>query len=252
MTALPLPVAREDDPAELHRLASVNNLDLLAAQKEARITETSAGIARRFRLLGGASVGYYYEKDVKQDHSTIRGPTLDLELPVFNQGQARVARAEAQLQLARAHLAELELDTGAGVDLAAERVRALSEVVRLYREALIPERESVTARSQEEQNFMLIGIFEVIQNRVLQYDAYQGYLEAVRDYWLARVDLMRFVGVKLPSDSQVSPSGPTVAQLLAPPPAPVMPGMSMQRGATPVARSPSRPANNGGQKGPKP
>ena len=195
----------------------------VAARQEATIAAKSADITRAFRLLGSTTLGYDHEQEV--DKSTIRGPTLDLELPIFNQGQARVARANAQLQLARARLAQLELSSGNGVDLAAERVRVLSDVVRMYRESLIPERESVTARGQEEQNFMLIGIFEVIQAKTQEYDAYQGYLEAVRDYWLARVDLMRLVGARLPSDKEISATTPTVTQILTPPPAPPMAGM---------------------------
>lgn len=221
---LPLPVVTEDDAAELRRMADQNNLGLLAARQEVAITAKSARITRNFRLLGTTTLGYDHEREV--DKSTIRGPTLDLELPVFNQSQARIARADAQVQLARARLAQLELSSGNGVDLAAERVRVLSEVVRIYRESLIPERESATARGQEEQNFMLIGIFEVIQAKTQEYDAYQGYLEAVRDYWLARVELMRLVGARLPSDKQISATTPTVMQILTPPPAPPMAGMA--------------------------
>jgi cobalt-zinc-cadmium efflux system outer membrane protein len=221
---LPLPVSTEDDPAQLRQIANQNNLSLLAARQEATITAKSAQITRAFRFLGSTALGYDHEQDV--DRSIIRGPTLDLELPIFNQGQARVARADAQLQLARARLAQLELSSGNGVDLAAERVRVLSDVVHVYRESLIPERESVTKRSQEEQNFMLIGIFEVIQAKTQEYDAYQGYLEAVRDYWLARVDLMRIVGSRLPSDKEISASTPTVMQILTPPPAAPMGGMA--------------------------
>ena len=229
---LPLPVAAEDDPAELRRMSDQSNLSLLAARQEAMIAAKSAGITQAFRLLGTTTLGYDHEREV--DKSTIRGPTLDLELPIFNQGQARVARASAQLQLARGRLAQLELSTGNGVDLAAERVRVLSDVVRIYRQSLIPERESVTARGQEEQNFMLIGIFEVIQAKTQEYDAYQGYLEAVRDYWLARVDLMRLVGARLPSDKEISATTQTVMQILTPPPAPPMAGMA---GSEPVGTS---------------
>lgn len=222
--ALPLPVAQEDDPAELHRLAG-QNLALLAAERRVAIARDTAHITRSFRLLGGTSVGYYHEQDVKAAHSTIQGPTLDLELPLFNQGQARVARADAELQIARARLGDLALRRADGIDPAAERVRALSEVVGIYREGLIPARESVTGRSQEEQNFMLIGIFEVIQAKTQEYDAYQGYLEAIRDYWLARVDLARLVGVQLPSESQVTEGGPSAADVLPPAAAASMPGM---------------------------
>ena len=46
---------------------------------------------------------------------------------------------------------------------------------------------------------MLIGIFELIAIKQEEYDAYQGYLESVRDYWVARAGLARAVGSMLPS-----------------------------------------------------
>ena len=55
--ALPLPVATEDDPAELRRMAAAYNLDLLAARKAAGITERADVSTRRQRLLGATAVG---------------------------------------------------------------------------------------------------------------------------------------------------------------------------------------------------
>ncbi len=80
-------------------------------------------------------------------------------------------------------------------------MRVLREIVETHRDALIPQRESVVARSQEQQNYMIIGVFELIQAKRQEYDAYQSYLEAIRDYWVARTDLMRAVGARLPSES---------------------------------------------------
>ena len=48
---------------------------------------------------------------------------------------------------------------------------------------------------------MIIGVFGLIQAKRQEYDAYQSYLEAIRDYWLARTDLMRAVGDRLPSEA---------------------------------------------------
>lgn len=224
---LPLPVATEDDPVELRRMAETGSLGLLAARQEAEISASAAGVTRNFRLLGDTAIGYDREREV--DGSRISGPTLDLELPIFNQGQARVARAEAQLRLARARLARIELLSGNGIDLASERVRVLSDIVTIHRLSLVPQREIVTVRSQEEQNFMLIGVFDVIQAKTQEYDAYQSYLESVRDYWLARIELMRLVGARLPSERQTSERTESVADILAtpatsqtPPGAPVM------------------------------
>lgn len=209
---LPLPVEHEDDPVSLRMTASSSSLELLAAREEAAIFASSAKTTRAFRLLGGTTIGYDREREV--DTSVIRGPTLDLEVPIFNQGGARVARADAQLRIAKAKLAQIELSTDNAIDLAAERVRALSDIVRIHREALVPQREVVAARSQDEENYALIGEFEVLMAKTQEYDAYQGFLEAVRDYWLARVDLARLVGSRLPSDKEAVHNTPSVGEIL--------------------------------------
>ncbi len=211
-TILPLPVATEDNPAELRRMAAENSLTLLAARREAEISADAAGVTRALRLLGDTGIGY--EREEETDGGRLGGPTLDLELPIFNQGQARVARAEAQLRVVRARLARIELSSDNSVDAGAERVRVMSEIVRIHRQSLVPQREIVVARSQEEQNYMLIGVFDLIKARTEEYDAYQSYLEAVRDYWLARVDLMRVVGARLPSEQQISAPTPSVSEIL--------------------------------------
>ena len=211
---LPLPVASEDDPATLDALANHGNLDLLAMSREVDILASAAKITRNFRLLGGTEIGIDREREV--DGSIIQGPTLNLEVPIFNQGGAKVARADARLLAARARLLALHLKTDNAVRLGAERVRVLSAVVKDHHDALIPARETIVERSQQEQNYMLIGIFEVIQAKTQEYDAYQSYLEAIRDYWDARIDLMRVVGARLPSETQAGAQTPSVAEILTP------------------------------------
>lgn len=181
-----MPVSAEDDPLQLAELARTSSLELLAARQQADILVDALGITRKLRWLGGSEIGYERERDA--DGSRLRGPTLDLELPIFNQGQAKLARAEALLARARARVATAELGVDNAVRLGAEQVRELSQVVAIHRDALIPQREKVVERSQQEQNFMLIGVFELIQAKVQEYNAYESYLEAVRDYWLARVE----------------------------------------------------------------
>ncbi len=209
---LPLPVEHEDDPVGLRQTASLSSIDLLAARKEAAIFASSARTTRALRLLGSTSIGYDREREV--DKSVIRGPTLDFEVPIFNQGGARVARADAQLRIARAKLAQIELSSDNAISAAAERVRVFSDIVRIHRDALVPQREIVAARSQDEEDYALIGEFEVLLAKTQEYDAYQGFLEAVRDYWLARVDLTRLVGSRLPSEREALRNTPSVGDIL--------------------------------------
>lgn len=213
--ALPLPVPEEDAPERLAALAREGNLELLAARQEAEVLADALGITRKLRWLGGSEIGYEREKEA--DGGRLRGPSVSLELPVFNQGQGKLARAEAQLAGALARVAQAELSSEHAVRQGAETVAAMRRVVATHRESLVPQREAIVARQQERQNFMLIGVFELIQAKVAEYDAYQAYLEAVRDYWLARVELAHAVGQRLPSDAGIGERTPGVQDILAPP-----------------------------------
>lgn len=198
---LPLlaPVQNEDEAAGLLALAQQQRLDLSAARREVELLDQALHLARRWRLLGNVEVGYEREKD--SDGSRRRGPTLALAIPLFNQGQAAIARAEAQLEQGRASLAQLQHGVDNAVRLGVEQVAAQRAIVADYRDALVPQREAVVQRELERFNYMLIGAFELLLARQQEYDAYQGYLLAVRDYWQARVALARAVGAELPSSA---------------------------------------------------
>lgn len=232
-------VAGEDDLATLQSLAREQRLDLAAARREVDLLDDALALARRWRLLGRVEVGI--EREREADGSRVSGPTLALALPLFDQGQAAVARAEAQRERSQAMLAGLELSVDAEVRMGVERVAALRSIVQDYSEALIPQREAVVARQTERLNYMLIGVFELLLARQQEYDAYQGYLESVRDYWQARVALARAIGTQLPSDAQASGRALGIEAVLEPA-APDGHGAHGQHGA---ASSSAPPAGNG-------
>lgn len=209
------PVAAEDDLDALLKLAHAQRLDLSAARREVEILSDALGVARRWRLLGSVEVGV--ETETETGAKRVTGPTLSLALPLFNQGQAAIARAQAQLEISRADLAQLELAIDNDVRLGVERVAAMRGIAQDYRDALVPQREAAVARQLERFNYMLIGAFELLLTKQQEYDAYQGYLEAVRDYWLARVDLARAIGTRLPSETAIGERTIGVEAIVAPP-----------------------------------
>lgn len=198
---LSAPIAEEEALPELFKLADASRLDLAAARKRVSLLADALGLSRRFRLLGEITLGVETQRET--DGSRLTGPNLALELPLFNQGRGRLAKAEASLQEAEAELRTLEIGISNGVQRAAAEVAAAKNRAQHYRQSLIPLREAIVARTQEQVNFMLVGQFELLLAKQQEYDAYQGYLEAVRDYWLARVELVREVGAPLPSSAQV-------------------------------------------------
>ena len=200
---LPSPTSVDTDADALVDLARSQRLDLVAAQQAVALREDALQVSRRWRWLGAIDLGYEREREV--DGSEIRGPTLALELPIFNQGQGALARARAELQSARSELGVLTLSVENGTRLALDQLRLSYDIAERYRTALLLSREAIVARSQEQTNFMLIGVFELIRAKQDEYDAYQEYLEAVRDYWIARAGLKQQIGGELPDDASDLP-----------------------------------------------
>lgn len=182
------------DPSleHLYRVAEINRMDWAAARKETHRLEDALGVVRTTRYLGDITLGAEYERDGGVDQL---GPALELEIPLFNQGQGRLLRKESELQRARAHLRLLDIEIQNGIQRAWSELRQARAQVEHFKSTVLPLSESMVARTQEEVNFMLKGPFELLKVKQTEYDAYQGYLEALRDYWLSHARLNREAGV---------------------------------------------------------
>ena len=198
------------DEAALLKVAETQRLDLSAARRDFANQQDLASMTRRWRWLGDLEGGYERESDT--DGARLRGPTLALRLPLFNQNQSGVMRADAQAEMAQAHLSDLELRVKNEVARSLDQLASAREIANAYRSAVLPQRDLLVSSTQEEHNYMLVGVFELLQARRSQLDAYQSYVEAVRDYWLARTDLRKSVGGVLPGENPIDVDVPMTDQ----------------------------------------
>jgi cobalt-zinc-cadmium efflux system outer membrane protein len=127
----------------------------------------------------------------------VTGPELSVELPIFDQGQARAARILAQVRQARARQAELAVNIRAEVRALRNRLVVAHRSAEHYRTVLLPLREKALKESQLRYSAMLLGVFQLLQARREQIEAYRSYLETVRDYWITRAELERASGGSL-------------------------------------------------------
>ena len=220
LTVLPAPHPTSFDAEDLVALALESRLDLAAAHRAVSLREDALGVSRRWRWLGSVEIGYEREREF--DGSRASGPSASLELPIFNQGQGTIARAEAELLQARAELDALALTVQNDASLGIDAMDVARKIAESYRTELVPPREAIVARTQEEVNFMLVGVFELLLVKQQEYDAYQAYLEAVRDYWVERAKLRGAVGGRLPDDGSPMESTIGVEAILPSPDAPAM------------------------------
>ncbi len=188
---LPAPPESDPLPADLAERALASRLDIAAARREAEMLQQVWSASRTFRWLGEFEAGYESERDHGE---TLRGPTFRLTLPLLHWNRSGVLRAQAAHEGARARLAALELAARNDLALGQDRMDTARRIAEIYRATLVPQFEAVSARTQEEVNFMLSGAFEALAARREQFAAYVEYIAAVRDYWLARVELRQASG----------------------------------------------------------
>ncbi len=199
---LPEIVSTEDLPADLQALATAQRADLVAADVYLASAEDFARSAKRWRWLGALEVGY--ARDREDDGARFAGLSLSLGLPIFNQGQGSVLRASAYAEKAAALRTQTVLRVQSEVQTASAQLASARTLVGIYRDQLVPARTAVVEAQQKRFNFMLIGAFELLQGKREEYDAYQGYFEALSAYWVARAELARAIGGNLPSDQNIA------------------------------------------------
>ncbi len=192
-------------PDALERLGVERRPDLAGARSEAAAAKAALVSAQRWRWLGRTSVGGEVERDT--DGQITAGPTLSLELPIFDQKQAVLARHEAVYRQRVREAEALAITVRSEVRAARDQMLGARQVAEHYRTVLLPLRRQIVEGTQGHYNFMLLGVYELLDSKRRELESYERYVDAVRDYWLARTELERAVGVRL----DAPPSEPRAA-----------------------------------------
>lgn len=192
-----LPPLPESDIAlrGLESLAVAQRFDLSAAQMELAGVVRALGLTKSYRYIGALEFGMDTERE--NDRTNLTGPRLRLELPLFHQGQARIAKSEAELRRAERKLEALAIGIRSDARMLHDKLAALRETARFYESEVVPTRRAITAGMLLQYNGMLVGNFELFQTRTEQIEAEQKSIEALRDYWTTHAELERVVGGKL-------------------------------------------------------
>ena len=199
---LPVPATLGAD--DVSQWAAENRLDLLSAREALRFATVAQSHARRWRWLGDTSIGVARERDAATGLATaetITGPSASIAIPIFNQGRGTLGRARSVREQLEANVRFLEVSIANEVPSRIAALEAAQKSVSLYREQIIPTQKLIVDESRKQQNFMLIGTFELLAAKQHQVEGYEAYIDALRDYWLARIDLLRATGGRFPGMS---------------------------------------------------
>ena len=186
----------EVSTAQLESRAIQQRLDLAAARQQFIAEARARGIARAEAILQGAEFGGHYEHEIEGSVYSI-GPSVNVPIPIFNQGQPASARASAKMRQAEQRYLALAADIRSDVRAARDKMLLSRRQVEYFKSTALPTRTRVTEESQLEYNAMQIGPFQLLQAKQEEVKTGAESVEALRDYWVARAELEKAVGGSL-------------------------------------------------------
>jgi cobalt-zinc-cadmium efflux system outer membrane protein len=186
-----LPTA-EISTSQLESRALQQRLDLAAARQDFIAEARSLGIARADAILQKAEVGGHYEREISGESAI--GPSVNVPIPIFNQGQAASAKARAKMRQGQQRYLALAADIRSDVRAARDRMLLARQQVEYFKSTALPTRKRVTEESQLEYNAMQIGPFQLLQAKQEEVKTGADSVGALRDYWVARAELQKAVG----------------------------------------------------------
>lgn len=185
--SLPDPPQWTITPERLIALARSHRLDLQAAQHAVRAAEARIEAEKR-KIVRVVDIGG------SRDAEDRIGPTLGVELPLFDQNQAQIAKASYLAQQASKQLEALVQELTQDTRVTYERARNAWETTRFYQQQLLPLRQGSLELSREAYRYGRASILQVLDAERRLLEARAGYLEALQTSSTALVDLERVTG----------------------------------------------------------
>lgn len=162
-------------------------LDLRAGRAEVDGLASSYGLTRATRFINVAEASYLRNSETGLPRQT--GYEISLEVPLFDFGDARVARAEATYLQAVDRLAALALDARLDVQETWLSYRTAYDVAVHFRDNVVPLRQRMSEELAYRYSGMLISVFELLRDARERMDASIAAIEAHRDFLVAETDL---------------------------------------------------------------
>ena len=192
-TAVTLPDRLPDLPKlpteviDLENQAMAQRLDLQVAKHDTEATAKGLGLTRATGFINVLDAGYTNKSQTGQPRQN--GYTVSLELPIFDWGSARTAKAEALYMQAVARTQETAIRARSEVRQAYSAYRTSYDVARHYRDEVVPLRRKISDEMQLRYNGMLASVFELLADSRDQINGVNAAIEAQRDFWLADNEL---------------------------------------------------------------
>ena len=131
-----LPATAQERP-DIEREAMARRLDVRAAVLDTQAVASNLGLTRATRFVNVLEIGVSREQEGRGE-PWVRGYEIALELPLFDFGTARVARAETVYRQSLDRAAQTAIDARSEVREAYRHYRLSHDIARHYRDEIVP------------------------------------------------------------------------------------------------------------------
>lgn len=178
---------RPNDIANIESLTMSQRLDVQMARHDTAATASALGLSKATRFINVLDAGYINKSETGNPRAN--GYEVTLELPVFDWGSARTAKAEALYMQSVHRTADIAVRARSEVREAYSAYRTTYDIAKHYRDEIVPLRKRISDEVLLRYNGMLTGVFELLADAREQINAVNAAIEAQRDYWIADTDL---------------------------------------------------------------
>ena len=184
-----------DELPGVEQAALVQRLDLQAIRLETEALAKNLGLSKATRFINVLEVGPARVLEGARDSGYKKGYEISFELPIFDWGGSKVAKAESIYMQAVERAGESAINARSEVREAYHAYRTNYDIARHFRDEVVPLNKRISEENMLRYNGMLIGVFDLLADARTQIGSVNSYIETLRDFWIARGDLeMAMIG----------------------------------------------------------
>jgi outer membrane protein TolC len=187
-----------EDLATIERTALDNRIDLKAKRAHIEALAQALHLTRATRFVNVLDAGPTRVKEGPSSAPYQTGYEVTLEVPLFDTGAPRVAKAEARYAQAVAGFGQAAIEARAQVRRAYARLSTAHDMALRERDEVLPLRKSIADEDLKRYNAAQISVFDLLADSRAQIDGASTYIQSVRDYWVARSDLQAALSGPVP------------------------------------------------------
>lgn len=173
------------DLQPFEKAAFEQRLDLQAIRLETDALAKQLGLTKTTRFINVLEIGPARVLEGRRGDPYKKGVELSFELPIFDWGTARVARAESIYMQSLNRAAQLAINAQSEIREAYNAYRTNYDVTKHIRDEIVPLRKKILQENQLRYNGMLISPFELFGDARAQVTSVQSYIESLREFWVA-------------------------------------------------------------------